>query len=50
MRDADVSFHPADLLSEGYGPFNVKQCRNFQPSWDFRLPKVMAIAARHLLA
>ena len=41
---------PIHLLSEGYGPYGVKQCRRFQASRNFGLPRVMALAARHLLA
>ncbi|KAL8852603.1 MAG: hypothetical protein Q9221_002483 [Calogaya cf. arnoldii] len=40
----------ADLLSDRLGLLCTKQCRSFQASRDFGLPKVIALAARHLLA
>ncbi|KAI4174146.1 MAG: hypothetical protein LQ343_002481 [Gyalolechia ehrenbergii] len=41
---------PADLLlCEHDIPFDAKQCRSFQASRNFGLPRVMALAARHLL-
>ncbi|KAL8849679.1 MAG: hypothetical protein Q9221_005369 [Calogaya cf. arnoldii] len=40
---------PADTMSDDPGPCNVQQCRSFQDVRPFGLPRMMALAARHIL-